>query len=156
MNKISSENAVKLQGNDDLLADDREIFENAENHEPLENTTIPTIVEQPPTPLTEDVPPPLPPRPPHRSPLPSPQAPSKLQHTYTNVPTRELPAEPAVPAFENISDTDSLSERSSQGRQPLNIEDLISYMSRVGKKGIHKEYEDLRSLPPTGTFESTL
>lgn len=68
LNKLSNENASKVQklSNDHHLADDREIFENTENHEPLEHNkdpipaiTIPKIVEQPPTPSTEDIPPPL-------------------------------------------------------------------------------------------------
>ena len=130
--------------------DTRAIFEDAENHEPSETLQkpIPTIVEQPPTPSSETEPPPLPPRPPHRSPQPSPKA----SHSDFN---RALPPEP-VPAFDNISDTDSISEQASPGREALSIEDLMAYMNRVGKKGIHKEYEELRSLPLSGIFESTM
>ena len=130
--------------------DTRAIFENAENHEPSEKTEkqVPIILEQPPTPSSDNEPPPLPPRPPHRSPQPSP----KSSHSDFN---KVLPPEP-VPAFDNISDTDSISEQTSPGREPLSIKDLMSYMNRVGKKGIHKEYEELRSLPLSGVFESTM
>ncbi|XP_066913427.1 tyrosine-protein phosphatase non-receptor type 9-like [Clytia hemisphaerica] len=144
--------------------DSRSIFENAENHEPSDDSisikssdpeikpsvhSIPSIVREPPTQtITEVAPPQLPPRPPpHRSPQPSPKV--------DQIHNRALPAEP-VPAIDNISDTESLSEQTSQGRQAFSIEDFMVNMNRAGKKGVHKEYEELRSLPPSGNFESTL
>ena len=132
------------------IQDSRGIFEDAENHEKESlQQPIPTIIEQPPTPSSENEPPPLPPRPPHRSPQPSPKS------SHSSDFNRSLPPEP-VPAFDNISDTDSISEQVSPGREAFSIVDLMAYMNGVGKKGIHKEYEELRSLPPSGTFDSTL
>ena len=48
------------------------------------------------------------------------------------------------------------SDSSSHGPEPMEPMDLLSYMEEVGKKGIHREYKELRSLPPAGTFESTM
>ena len=152
MSSLNLKNAEQQTGmsNNSSAKDTRAIFENAENHEPPAKAQqqIPTIVEQPPTPSSENEPPPLPPRPPHRSPQPSPKSP----HSDFN---KALPPEP-VPAFDNISDSESISEQASPGREALSIKDLMSYMSRVGKKGIHKEYDELRSLPLSGIFESTM
>lgn len=39
---------------------------------------------------------------------------------------------------------------------PFTIDELLEHMANVGRKGIQKEYDELRSLPPCGSFESTL
>lgn len=131
--------------------DSRNIFENVENHEPQNRTEkeIPPTIKEP-TSIPESPPPPLPPRPAHRS--------SRPIQEEDKAPTRALPPEPAVvPVIYERSDSEnSQSDKSSQGRQPLSLENFLTHMTRIGKKGVHKEYEELRSLPPSGTFESTL
>ena len=71
--------------------------------------------------------------------------------------TDKPPSKPLPPPPEdNELFSDEEEEGNSLGQNAFSIAELIEHMKNVGRKGIQKEYDELRSLPPSGSFESTL
>lgn len=134
-------------------ADNRVIFEDMSNHELLPNGDIkrPSLSSLVDTESSEPVKQNTSPLKPPRKPLPAP--PGEI------IESDEIKV-PSLPNESNNEDVDFTNDIEEEVQltddRSRSIDQLMQYMSKVGRKGVHREYEELRSLPPTGTFESTL
>ena len=114
--------------------DDRKIFEDNSNVDMLEDKTKTDQSGSSLPPIDE--PPPKPPR----KPLPPPPVETTLNGEI---------------GLEDNFEGDVV-KSSFIAERPMSINEYVSFMKSITRKGVHHEYEELRSLPPTGSFESTL
>ena len=47
------------------------------------------------------------------------------------------------------------SDEEARPENPSTIDQLIDHMRKIGKRGICREYEEIRSIPPVGLFETS-
>ena len=71
-------------------------------------------------------------------------------------PTPTLPPQKPLPPSPPPRDDFKPGEMDLEERQPLTFVELLHYLKKKGKNGLYSEYEEIRSLPPSGTFKSTL
>lgn len=85
-----------------------------------------------------------------RNELSSPPLPPRRSPTPTLPPQKPLP--PSPPPHDDFKPD----EMDLEERHPLTFFELLNYLKKKGKNGLYSEYEEIRSLPPSGTFKSTL